>query len=310
VISQGTQFGLGTAFLRFSREYEKQADILGSHIMAAAGYDPRSMANMFKTIESQAGEGGPQWLSDHPNPGNRSEYILAEAKTLEVGDPVHDQRSLESVQADLRRLPPARTTAQIMKNAEQSGSAETGGNADPRAGAGQTTGTGGRLSTNVEPPASRFRTYSDQGGSFRVSVPENWRQVSNGNTLRFVPDGAYASSGGREVFTHGIELGVTQAPSADLRDSTNQLVESLSKGNPQLRADTAARPVSFAGRQGLQVRLSNTSEATGAPEVVVLTTVLLEDGSLAYSIGVAPASQFGTYRDTIDRVNQSVVFGR
>src|SRR5262249_2027787 len=37
VISQGTQFGLGTAFLRFSREYEKQADILGAQIMARAG---------------------------------------------------------------------------------------------------------------------------------------------------------------------------------------------------------------------------------------------------------------------------------
>src|SRR5499426_1170590 len=31
VISQGTQFGVGTYFLRFSREYEQQADIEGSH---------------------------------------------------------------------------------------------------------------------------------------------------------------------------------------------------------------------------------------------------------------------------------------
>src|SRR5439155_11657764 len=53
VISQGTQFGLGTAFMRFSREFERQADIEGSHIMARAGYDPREMANMFKTIEKQ-----------------------------------------------------------------------------------------------------------------------------------------------------------------------------------------------------------------------------------------------------------------
>src|SRR5881296_450340 len=43
VISQGTQFGLGAAFLRFSREYEKQADLEGAQIMARAGYDPREM---------------------------------------------------------------------------------------------------------------------------------------------------------------------------------------------------------------------------------------------------------------------------
>src|SRR3989441_2949954 len=80
IVAQGTQFGLGTAFLRFSREFEQQADIEGSHIMARAGYDPRDMANMFKTIEKQSGSGGPQWLSDHPNPGNRYDYITREAQ--------------------------------------------------------------------------------------------------------------------------------------------------------------------------------------------------------------------------------------
>jgi len=50
-VAQGTQFGLGTAFLRFSREFERDADLLGSHIMAEAGYNPLEMANMFKTIE-------------------------------------------------------------------------------------------------------------------------------------------------------------------------------------------------------------------------------------------------------------------
>src|SRR5437773_5611286 len=55
VISQGTQFGLGTAFLRYGREYEKQADLEGSHVMARGGYDPREMANMFRTIEQQSG---------------------------------------------------------------------------------------------------------------------------------------------------------------------------------------------------------------------------------------------------------------
>src|SRR6185436_14289344 len=80
VISQGTQFGLGAAFMRFSREFERQADIEGAHIMARAGYEPREMANMFKTIEKQGGSGGPQWLSDHPNPGDRYDYITREAQ--------------------------------------------------------------------------------------------------------------------------------------------------------------------------------------------------------------------------------------
>src|SRR6266540_3278423 len=104
VISQGTQFGLGAAFMRFSREFERQADLEGAHIMARAGYDPRDMANMFKTIEKQSGPGGPQWLSDHPNPGDRSEYIAREAQLLRVENPIHDTRAFDQVKGHLRQL--------------------------------------------------------------------------------------------------------------------------------------------------------------------------------------------------------------
>src|SRR5437660_450403 len=103
VISQGTQFGIGAAFLRFSREYERQADIEGSHIMARAGYDAREMANMFRTIEKQGGPGGPQWLSDHPNPGNRVEYITREAESLRVENPMRDSRAFQQIQAHLKQ---------------------------------------------------------------------------------------------------------------------------------------------------------------------------------------------------------------
>ena len=43
-IAQGSQFGLGTLLLRYSRDFEKQADLLGAQIMARAGYDPRALA--------------------------------------------------------------------------------------------------------------------------------------------------------------------------------------------------------------------------------------------------------------------------
>ena len=76
--------------MRFSREFERQADIEGSHLMARAGYDPRDMASMFKLIAQRSGPGGPEWLSDHPNPGNRYEYISQEAGMLHLTRPVHD----------------------------------------------------------------------------------------------------------------------------------------------------------------------------------------------------------------------------
>jgi len=51
IVAQGTQIGLGTYLLKFSREYETQADILGAQILARAGYDPMDLAKMFQTIE-------------------------------------------------------------------------------------------------------------------------------------------------------------------------------------------------------------------------------------------------------------------
>ena len=58
-VSTVGQFGFGAAFLKYSREYEKQADLLGAQIMARTGYDPRAMARMFRTIEQEGGARGP-----------------------------------------------------------------------------------------------------------------------------------------------------------------------------------------------------------------------------------------------------------
>ncbi len=82
VIAQGSQIGIGTYFMKYSREYEREADLLGVQLMSRAGYDPRAMATMFETIEARSGNGGPEWLSDHPSPSNRAAAINREAALL------------------------------------------------------------------------------------------------------------------------------------------------------------------------------------------------------------------------------------
>src|SRR5258708_14788875 len=74
---QLAQLPIGAYFLRYSREYETEADILGPRIMAHAGYDPRDLANMFRTIDAQGGGGG-GFLSDHPSPKNRNSRLNQE----------------------------------------------------------------------------------------------------------------------------------------------------------------------------------------------------------------------------------------
>jgi predicted Zn-dependent protease len=71
--------GLGLLFLKFGRDDETQADDLGFRYMVNAGYAPREMAEMFRTLErlSGGGEGRvPEWLSTHPDPGNRVQKTL------------------------------------------------------------------------------------------------------------------------------------------------------------------------------------------------------------------------------------------
>jgi len=115
IIAQGSQIGLGTYFLKYGREYEREADLLGAQIMARAGYDPRQMANMFRTIQQQGGARGPEWLSDHPDPGNRYTAINHEAASLRVSGSADTGRAFESVHARLDRMPPAPSTAQFAR---------------------------------------------------------------------------------------------------------------------------------------------------------------------------------------------------
>jgi peptidase M48-like protein len=295
VISQGTQFGLGTAFLRFSREYEQQADLEGVQLMARAGYDPRDMAEMFRTIERQGGSGGPQWLSDHPNPGNRIEYITREAQSVRVENAVRDTRAFDQVKSHLARLPQAPTTEQATRNA--------------RNGGGRPTGTSGRPARvpngRVDPPSNSFRTYN-LGNAIRISVPSNWRELQDNDSVTFAPEGAYGQYNGQSIFTHGMEVGVARNEAHDLQSATDELLDSLSRSNPNMSRPSGYERINMGRGTGLRTTLSNMSDATGQRENIEVYTTQLRDGSLLYAIGVAPSNQYNSYRNVFERIIDSM----
>jgi Zn-dependent protease with chaperone function len=290
-IAETTRFGLGAAFLRFGREFEQQADLQGSQIMARAGYDPRDMANMFQTIEKQQGSGGPQWLSDHPNPGNRSKYIAEEARKLQVLNPIRDSSAFEQVKAHLQRLPPAPTTEEATRSVSRRAPA----------------GNGAPPSSNVERPSSRYTSYTE-GDRFQVNVPSNWRELPGNNTVTFAPAGGYGAINGQSVFTHGVEIGLMRNETHDLQTAADELIRSLANGNPDLRRDSGYDRVSLGNRNGLHTALSNRSEATGRPELIELFVTQLRDGSLFYMVAVAPSDEATIYSNVFRRVAGSVRF--
>ena len=92
---------LGLMFMKFGRDDETQADDLGFRYMTKAAYEPLEMAAMFRTLDRSSGgsDKTPEWLSTHPNPGNRvnqtQERIAAWARpagTLKVNRDVFLRR--------------------------------------------------------------------------------------------------------------------------------------------------------------------------------------------------------------------------
>ena len=69
------------SLMSYGRGQEKEADISGLKYMTSVGYNPNGMVETMTVLQQAAGTGGsPEFLSTHPNPGNRLEYLKAEIK--------------------------------------------------------------------------------------------------------------------------------------------------------------------------------------------------------------------------------------
>ena len=68
--------GLSLLFLKFGRDAERESDKLGVEYSSKIGYDAQYMAGFFNTLERKGEESGtnelPNFLSTHPNPGERN----------------------------------------------------------------------------------------------------------------------------------------------------------------------------------------------------------------------------------------------
>ena len=303
VIAQGSEFGLGAYFLKYSREFEREADILGAQIMARAGYDPRAMATMFEKIARQGGgSGGPEWLSSHPNPGNRSAAIRKEAEMLSAPTYAGNPSEFNNVRSRLSSMAAA-PTAQQVAQARQSG--------QPIPGSGTGSGSSGSVGTSgrtvrVDAPSAQWRTYQPNN-IVRVSVPANWNQIGGDGVVLYAPEGAYFQlQGGGSAFTHGIEVGAMNAGARNLQEATEALIQSFTQSNPDLRRSTNYARVNVGGREGIQTTLTNTSGITGQREHVILATTLLSDGSTLFVIGVSPNNERTTYQRVFNRVRQGL----
>ncbi len=297
-LGQVAQAPFALTFLRYSREYETEADLLGARIMANAGYNPRDLANMFRTIEAQGGGGG-GFLSDHPSPKDRYARINQEAQYLRVSNVERDDREFLAIKERLRGYPRAQTMAEIQRSGQRY---PNQGSNYP---SGDRTNYPSTPRGRVEYPSSRFRNYTALG-IVRLSVPDNWREMSEQDSVWYAPTGGYGSANGQSVFTHGVNIGLAQTNNRNLQQATNDFLNTLQQGSSNLRSRSGYQRTYVAGRNGLSISLSNTNEATGQPEIVNVVTTQLRNGELLYIISVAPETDYNTYQNTFQSVLRSV----
>jgi len=275
LLTEGVALGAGGVLLHYSRSDETQADVLGTQALYDTGYDPRAMAQFFEKLESETkGKNPPQFLSDHPNPGNRVERVDEEVDKL-GGVPSNakrDSADFEAIKREVLALPVVKRPIATIAGA-------------------------------VPAPSGKFVDY--QGSGYALKVPENWNAAEGRGSVTFAPDGAIAQQGG---LVYGMIVGVqpVQADPSDraLEHATHALIQELAKTNPGLRVTREPEQVQLNGQPGLSTYLRNNSPA-GGEEVDWLVTVLQPQGLISF-LCVAPKAAYPEYERTFAAVMDSV----
>ena len=79
----GAGFAANSVLLKYSRDAERQADILGTQILYDSSYDPRAMSQFFEKLQAEGESGRPaEFFSSHPNPENRAKRVTEEIAKL------------------------------------------------------------------------------------------------------------------------------------------------------------------------------------------------------------------------------------
>jgi len=292
--------GANVLFLRFGRTAEKQADLEGARIMAESGYDPRDMANFFKTLEAKGGQRTPEFLSDHPDPGNRVAAITNALPSLRVSaQPIRDTQAFNQIKA---RLEGRRAAGSLASTAvpERTGPREPNNN---------TSGV-----ARPPAPAASFRDFRTNDNSFAFRYPANWDALAAGDdgdaNMIFAPKGAYGKLGDALVVTHGIFIGAVAPASTELARANETYVQQQLDINADFRIVRPPQRISLSGREGYATMVAGPSAVTGVTEVDIIYTTATADGRLFYLITMAPEDEFENYQPAFQQIINSLQLAR
>ncbi|HMK21123.1 MAG TPA: M48 family metallopeptidase [Terriglobales bacterium] len=321
----GIQMTAQGLIMKYSRSDESQADAVGAMILYKAGYNPQAMADFFKTLQSQSGQAPPQWLSDHPNPGNRQQAIQKEISGWSPRSYTGDSATFQ--QTRQHALGVRAYTGQEIAQGAKSGQwaalnkkngatfRPTGGNAPP------TSASAAAHSRPPNVPAVSLqsilpsqRMVSADIGPIRIQRPENWQVTlpeKQGQFVTIAPRAGITDNG----VGYGVLLNGVMPPKGErmnIDEITGQLVQHMQQDNG-LQPLGNAQPITVAGIEGRSVMLQSPSPFLSADgqsqkERDWLVAVSQRDGSVVFMVFVAPQSDFARFRPTYEAMLKSLQF--
>jgi len=316
----GIQLGAGTLSLKYSRSDEAQADAVGAIIAYKVGYNPKGMADFFQKLEAQGGS-GPQFLSDHPNPGNREASIekeiqnwppknyqtnseaFARAKQESNGIKSYSAQEIADGAKQGAWAQQNQRNGAIPPNVPVSSNSGNSGNSG-----GSPAASGGSI-TNVSlkdvRPSSRFKQY--QGNNISIAYPDNW-QVNNGQSGLLIAPAAGVSEGG---IAYGTLISGGQDQNAQSLDqATQDLIRSLQQQNQGMQQSGSISHIQVNGTQGRSVYLTGSSPVTQngrpLPERDWLVTLPASQGGLLYLVFISPDKDFNSLKSTYQKMLRSL----
>ncbi len=321
----GIQFGAGTMLMKYSRADEAQADSTGAIIMYRAGYNPKAMADFFQKLEQKYGKGGPQLLSDHPNPGNREQSIQQEVRNWPAKNYTTNSPEFPPVKQDAMKL--KGYSAQEIANGAKSGqweqqnrknnvvpaSLSQSSNQGSGAGSGSGSGAGGGGNTNAAEenvafkevkPSDHMTRHEAQG--LVIYYPDNWQVAGDANMTIIGPPSASTQNG----IAYGAIVGNQPGGGGSLDDATQKLAQGMAQDNPGMKISSEMKNIDVNGTQGRSLELSGKSplllNGEPLPERDWLVTFPRPQGGLAYVVFVSPERDFNQLHPTYQKMLNSL----
>jgi Zn-dependent protease with chaperone function len=284
---QLAQLGVGLAggvvMMKYSRGAEREADRVGARILYETGYNPQAMVDFFQKLQQQGGRGGPEWLSSHPDPGNRAAGVRAAISGL----PRKSYRQNSADYAEIKETALAMTPQSAQEVAERQ-QAQSGTMAD--------------VAHPEVTPSGEMRRF--EHSQFLISHPSNWEVFGDRNSgITIAPRAGIAAN----AIAYGVMINVFQPRERSSLDAAvKELVQGISQSNPQVRAVGGASKISVNRVAGRSVELIGPSPVAGQRERDWLVALDRGDGTLLYAVFVAPERDFDGLRPTFQNMLRSL----